>query len=482
MKHRTRRPYLATAAFFLTALSSSTPLLAQTVRVNMPGTAFTAEGREVATDDVAGGRRFRGKAFATVVLRGVVQMPSSSAADPRMQRLVIHFRTSPSGPSLRSVELRNGSNVAFRLETNIGGDYTVRETTKPDGSANAWDFGQTGSKVGSQSVLRLEVQFPGGFDSQVNAGEFVLTAVGVDFSRKGLTGTSVLVQPPGGEPMARGGSMARGGPIARGVSPANVEVERPAGGSVVPLGVQGVIYALAPNNELLWYRHTGREDGSFSWAASAAKTVVGTGWGFKQVFPGEDGVIYAITSAGDLLWYRHDGQADGSFRWAAAEGKKVGSGWIFDRVFSGGGGVIYAITSSGDLLWYRHDGRSDGSARWAVPQGSKVGSGWAFKHVFSGGGGVIYAVTSADDLLWYRHDGHDNGSATWAAPQGKKVGSGWAVRQAFSGGDGVIYAVMANGDLLWNRHDGRGDGTFAWAAPQGKKIGSGWLFTDVFSR
>jgi len=208
MKNRTLGPHIATAAFLVAALSSSTPLLAQTMRVNMPGNAFQAEGRDVATDDVAGGRRFRGKAFATVVLRGVLQVPPSSAADPKLQRLVIHFRTSPSGPSLRSVELRNGSNVAFRLETNIGGDLTTRETTKPEGSANAWDFGQIGFKVDSQSVLRLEVQFPGGFDSPINAGEFVLTAVGIDFPRKGLTGTTVLVQPPGGVPMARGGSLS----------------------------------------------------------------------------------------------------------------------------------------------------------------------------------------------------------------------------------------------------------------------------------
>ena len=480
MKNCTVRRRIATAAFVAAAFSCSTPLLAQTVRVNMPGTAFTAEGRDVVTDDVAGGRRFRGKAFAKVVLRGVLQMPSTGAADLKMQRLVIHFRTTASGPSLRAVELRNGSNVAFRLETNIGGDYRASEVTTPAGSANAWDFGQIGSKVSSQSVLRLEVQFPGGFDSQVNPGEFVLTAVGINFPRKGLTGTSVLVQPADGAAMARGGSMGRANPIARGVSPV---VERPASGSVVPSGVRGVIYALAPNNELLWYRHDGREDGSFNWAASGAKKVVGTGWGFKQVFPGDDGVIYAITSGGDLLWYRHDGRADGSFRWAASEGKKVGSGWNFDHVFSGGGGVIYAITSGGDLLWYRHDGRQDGTARWAEPQGSKVGSGWAaFKHVFAGEDGVIYSITADDDLLWYRHDGRGDGSARWAAPQGKKVGSGWAVRQAFSGGDGIIYAVMPNGDLMWNRHDGRGDGTFAWAAPQGKKVGSGWSFTDVFSR
>jgi hypothetical protein len=38
-------------------------------------------------------------------------------------------------------------------------------------------------------------------------------------------------------------------------------------------------------NELLWYRHEGREDGTGQWAATNGK-VVGTGWNFKNVFSG----------------------------------------------------------------------------------------------------------------------------------------------------------------------------------------------------
>jgi hypothetical protein len=47
------------------------------------------------------------------------------------------------------------------------------------------------------------------------------------------------------------------------------------------------------------------------------------------------GVIYGVTTNGDLMWYRHDGRADGSFRWAAPQGEKVGTGWTFKDVFSG---------------------------------------------------------------------------------------------------------------------------------------------------
>jgi tachylectin len=98
-----------------------------------------------------------------------------------------------------------------------------------------------------------------------------------------------------------------------------------------------------------------------------------------------NGVIYAIADNGDLLWFRHDGRGDGSFKWAASQGKKVGIGWgEFKQVFSGGDGVIYGVTTNGDLMWYRHDGRGDGSFRWAAPQGKKVGIGWNMQHVFSG--------------------------------------------------------------------------------------------------
>ena len=161
------------------SLDAQTP-----VRIIIPGTSFTAEGRDVAVDDVPGGRRLRGKGFAKVMVRGNIQLPAASAADPKMQRLAVHFRTSPSGPSLRAVELRNGANTDFRLQMQLAGDYVAREILQPASSANAWSWEQAPVRVSAQSVLRLEVQFPGGFDSQINPGEFVLTSVTVDFPRK----------------------------------------------------------------------------------------------------------------------------------------------------------------------------------------------------------------------------------------------------------------------------------------------------------
>jgi hypothetical protein len=115
----------------------------------------------------------------------------------------------------------------------------------------------------------------------------------------------------------------------------------------------------------------------------SGSTVTGTGRSPLEV--ASNGVIYAINQNNDLMWYRHDGRTDGSFRWAADAGKKVGVGWGgFKQIFSGGDGVIYALTNNGDLMWYRHDGRTDGSFRWAADAGKKVGVGWGgFKQIFS---------------------------------------------------------------------------------------------------
>jgi hypothetical protein len=84
-------------------LGANAPLGAQNVKVNIPGGAFTPVGRGVTVEDVGGGRRVRGEAFALVTLQAKIQLPSASLAEPRLQRLVIRFRTSASGPSLRAV-------------------------------------------------------------------------------------------------------------------------------------------------------------------------------------------------------------------------------------------------------------------------------------------------------------------------------------------------------------------------------------------
>ncbi|MDQ6665135.1 MAG: tachylectin-related carbohydrate-binding protein [Acidobacteriota bacterium] len=269
---------------------------------------------------------------------------------------------------------------------------------------------------------------------------------------------------------------------------------------VVPQMSKGVIYGVTLNDDLLWYRHDGRTDGTFRWAFPEGRKI-GVGWNVRKIF-GSAGVVYTVADNGDLNWYRHLGREDGSFRWEGP--KTVGKGWGEMReVFSGGDGIIYAISpvvpaslatgigpgmgrrpaSGGDLMWYRHVGQQDGSFRWEGPK--KVGTGWSgLTKVFSGGDGIVYGILENGDLMWYRHLGRGDGTFRWEGP--KKVGAGWgSVVKVFSGEDGVIYAAQDNGDLMWYRHDGRNDGSFRWASNAGKKVGSGWykftlkqVFTD----
>ena len=268
--------------------------------------------------------------------------------------------------------------------------------------------------------------------------------------------------------------------IANGISsdPVMVSVGPQPLSTKVLSGANGVIYSIMDNGDLLWYRHDGRDTGSFVWADNNGKKV-GVGWNMKHVFTGDNGVIYAIDYNHDLLWFRHDGKVDGSFRWTDNNARKVGSGWNVKHVFSGGDGIIYVINEDNDLLWYRHDGRDDGSFKWADNNARKVGVGWNMKQVFYGGNGVIYAINDANDLLWFRHDGRDDGSFKWADDNARKVGNGWDMRNVFSGGDGIIYGIAENNDLLWFRHDGRDDGSFRWTDDKPRKVGSGWNLSHV---
>ena len=458
-----QRAVAQTALVSAVLFGASRPVLAQTpVRVKLPGTAFSVTtGGKAAVEDVGGGERKFRATDTTVTLRGLVQLPPPSVADPRLQRVVVRFRTNRQGASLRSVELRNGSGsgAVFHIETMLSGDFTSREMTQPKAVANAWVIEPT--SVGAQSNLRLEVGFPGGFEG-ARPEEIVLASVELEFPRKPLKLADTVVH----SSTAIGSVHA----LTPGATPAS---------ALVPSS-NGVIYIRTANDDLLWYRHDGRTDGTFRWAAAEGKKV-GSGWAFKQVFSGGNGVIYAITDAGDLLWYRHDGHADGTFRWAAADGKKIASGWSFKQVFSGGDGVIYVIDAHNELRWYRHDGRTDGTARWAPSSGRAISTDWKFEQVFAANDGIIYAINARHEVLWYRHDGHLDGADRWAPGSGQRIASNWDLKQVFSDGSGVIYGVSAANDLMWHRHDGSADGTSRWTALDGKEVGNGWSAKEIFS-
>src|SRR5262245_51051895 len=242
-----------TTALVCLAVASATPLLANTYRVTIPGSAFAVEGRPpVDVADVADGRQFHARQnFTKMILRAGLPLPPANAAEPKLQRLVVRFRTSSSGPSLRAVELRTPS--VAPLETNIGGNYMTREVTD-QGRANAWDWGRDPLSVGSQSVIRLTVQFPGGFDSQINPGEFVLASVTAEYVGKALSRSDVIggVADRGNlDRVSRAGTTAPPPTIAP--TPAPPERVRPT--------PKGVIYATDQSFNLLWYRHDGRRRG-----------------------------------------------------------------------------------------------------------------------------------------------------------------------------------------------------------------------------
>jgi len=118
--------YITKAAFFLAVLSTSSSLLAQD-RVTIPGSAFSplAQGTGVVIEDVAGGRSFRGQAFSHFIITADLTAPPSRDLDYRLQKLIIHFRTSPLGPSLLSLELNKS--FKFVYDTPLTGTTPQRK-------------------------------------------------------------------------------------------------------------------------------------------------------------------------------------------------------------------------------------------------------------------------------------------------------------------------------------------------------------------
>jgi hypothetical protein len=157
-----------------------TPALAQApFRVETPGSAFEVESGRARVDNVAGGRRFRGEAHGTLTLRGELRLPPPALADARMMRLVVRFQTSPEGPVLRAVEYgtRSSPRSGFGIDTDLRGNLTG------DTKSNSWDF-KNAVAIGAGSALRLDVAFPGGFDSVVDPGSIVIASVSVDYRGK----------------------------------------------------------------------------------------------------------------------------------------------------------------------------------------------------------------------------------------------------------------------------------------------------------
>jgi hypothetical protein len=159
------------------------------------------------------------------------------------------------------------------------------------------------------------------------------------------------------------------------------------------------------------------------------------------------GVIYGVAQNGDLLWYRYSGNGksdrSGSLGWHPNSGNAIGNGWQnFSYILGCGDGVILGVHKNGDLLWYKYDGNgeSDRSGRlgWHSNSGNPIGRGWqGFRHIFvtpkegreRTSHLTVYAVAQNGDLLWYKYSGSGesdrSGRLGWHPNSGNPIGNGW---------------------------------------------------------
>lgn len=166
---------LAAAALgFLTLAVAGPPSAPPTLRTDTPGSAFRVVQGRADTDDVPDGRRIRGAEHAEVTLAGELRMPPVTLTDRRAARLVLHFRTSHHGPTLRKVVLPDGNAV----------DMSASGNQMDDGKVNTLDFGDVPLNLYDHAMLKLVIAFPGGIDSHVDPGVFVLKSVSLDALRK----------------------------------------------------------------------------------------------------------------------------------------------------------------------------------------------------------------------------------------------------------------------------------------------------------
>ena len=384
-----------------------------TFRTTTKGTEFTLERLGSKAEDVPGGRRFRGQAGATITFRGPLHLPASSAADLKLNRLIIRFRTSRAGGSLTGVELLSSlSNSVFyrHLGIEISGDYSTREVKTPPGLANVLDL--QGLKIGSVgTTIRLSASFAAGFEGVADPGELVLLSVEAEFPTKiaitqGTTPRTGGATVPSPELLLLRHLPLR--QLRRQDQPEKRKGRR---------ADRSILYALCPTTI---YGGCGTMDGRRRIRSLFAARSKGRKWlgGEAGLFGWQRRDLYGATEQ-VLMWYRHTGIGDGSFNWAGGKGSQVGTGWGFKQVFAGGGGVIYAVSDSNELLWYLHTGYTDGSFAWASKDPKVVGNGWKFKQLFPGGGGVIYAINDQGELFWYRHDGRATGDYRWGADRAK---------------------------------------------------------------
>ena len=460
--------FVATIAFLLPVAALAQPEL----RYPIPGGVFTvdrfSQAKHVLVPD---GLQIQALDRKDLFVSAHLLLPPSRNFE--ITRIVVRFRDPKnSSARLSSIRLTNEYGSKLLDEASLAsGDRSSREVYAPVSSPNGWKIpvSKPPVTVSAKSVVRLEIGSGMGIEGGI--GEpFVLIQVDVfvknpafaiplpaSTTTTATTGTRIVPTPAPPVPS----------------TPAPVQITN------LP-GSKAIIYVVNDTKQLLWYRHDGRERGSFVWAAPTGSQV-GAGWDFRTVIGAGNGVMYGVTPEGDLMWYRHTGAGNGSFQWAQPQGQKVNSGFAGTQVIAAGGGVLYGLKRNGDLYWYRHDGFADGTDRWTGREGRLIASKWPMSQIFAGDNGTLYAIRHGD-LFRYRHDGRADGSAVWADPVGQKIATNWDYPFAFSSGDGIIYALNTGLQLLWFRDLGYADDTVRWAnGGTGEIVGTGWKFSNIFS-
>jgi Tachylectin len=207
------------------------------------------------------------------------------------------------------------------------------------------------------------------------------------------------------------------------------------------------LYASSPENALAWQEHLEALSGKEGLTPAHALDDPMRRYGKVSAAIGEP-VIYALADNGDLLWFRHEGFADGKNNWSGPS--VIARDWRYDAIIAGEGGVIYGRSADGRLYWHRHLDPFAGDPGVSGPE--ELTAGWdGFRTIMAANNGVLYGIRSSDASLWWRrHEGFADGSNTWSEEH--KVGVGWTFKTIASAGQGFIYAIDDAGDLWWYHH------------------------------
>jgi len=150
------------------------------LRQTTPGRDFIVETRRaIKSAEIEGQSQvFRGEAGELLSVRASIAPPNPSVARPDLSRLILHFRTSRNGPSIRSVELFAGAQPVFRPNVlRLVGDFSTAERQD-----NAWTISPP-ETMRSALTLRIKAQFPIGFDTAIDPGELVIVGAVTEFPR-----------------------------------------------------------------------------------------------------------------------------------------------------------------------------------------------------------------------------------------------------------------------------------------------------------